>query len=203
MTSKISRGEKDKKGRRDFTTIGKSDKKKQRKKSIEQEDRYGERGSREDGLRVLMSGSGEFDGDAIWKNYLLECKRTDSSSYSVEFSELKKSYREARMSDRRWAFAIDIEGFQNQNLPERFVIVGRQEFDLLVDRDPFKTVKHRNKSYGLTENRMKNLKLEHIDNGSHANVTLEIVFERFDKSFAPNRVVLMLEDEFIEQTRDD
>jgi hypothetical protein len=148
-----------------------------------------------------MSGAGEYDGDAIWKDYLLECKRTDSNEYSLKFSDLKESYRESRMNDRRWAFAVDIEGFDNANLPEHFVIVSREDFDRLVDREPFQSVSHKNKSYGLTENRMKNLKLDHIDNGNHSNLSLEIVFERFKKSFAPHQIVLMLEDEFIERTR--
>lgn len=189
------------KGFRDFTSTGKQiTAKKKRNRSMSQEDRYGDRD--EMGFRIPMSGAGDYKGDALYKGYLLECKRTDTNSYSLEYEDLKESYRESKMADYKWAFAIDIDNLID-DLPNRFVLLPTEEFEVMAGHPPFiGPISHRNKSYGFTENRIKSWYMDFIDEGYGQYFSVEIDFKRFKSLFSPQRVTMITENDFISFTED-
>lgn len=100
-----------------------------KKKSMNQEERIA---ANTGGRRIPYSGAKEQKGDAEWAGIKFECKRTDKKSIRISEDIIKKIYLEAMDDDMEFAIQVDVDGFDNKLVPNRFVILTQELFEKLV-----------------------------------------------------------------------
>lgn len=67
-------------------------------------------------------------GDVILKDFCIEAKMTSKKTYTINQGVVGKAYAEAMQEGKDWALAITIEGFDNPNVPNKFVMVDEDTF---------------------------------------------------------------------------
>ena len=105
----------------------KSSAKVRRSLSIKQEERIAHKGG---GRRVPGSGAfgGNLNGDVSLDDWLIEAKRTENKSFSINGAVIHKAYAEAVMANKKFAMSIEIAGMDSSLFPSRFMLVLEDDF---------------------------------------------------------------------------